>query len=110
MARPDSTSTPTASPEVNAALTAWGDWGSEFFRNMRSWNEEVTHFVGRRLEHDGRTLERLAHCADAGEMARLQQQWMSEAADQYLQEGRRLTEIAMNGAGATIGRAGPDDR
>jgi hypothetical protein len=87
---------------MNAALNAWGDWGSVYARNIRAWNEEMTQFVGRRLEHDGRTLTRLSRCADVAEAARVQQQWFSELADQYMEEGRRLAEIAMaNGAGRT---------
>jgi hypothetical protein len=106
MAQPGETPTSsrTASrPDLDAAFDvneAWGDLGATVFRNMRTWNAEVTRFVGRRLEHDGRTLERLSRCTDVGELARVQQDWISEAADHYLRESRKLAEIAMaNGAG-----------
>jgi hypothetical protein len=103
MARPDQTIS-QAVPEMNAAVAAWGDWGSTFARNMRAWNEEVAQFMGKRLEHDGRTLTRLANCGDLGEMARVQQEWFSETTEQYMRESRRLSEIAMaNGAGKPAG-------
>jgi hypothetical protein len=100
MARPDEGR--TSGPERDAALTAtqaWGDWGSAVFSNLRSWNTEMLHFVGHRMECDGRALEQLSRCAEPGEMARVQQAWISEAADDYVREGRRLAEIASAGIG-----------
>jgi hypothetical protein len=110
---PQPSETPISSkarPDLDAAFDgneAWGDWGALFVRNVRTWNAEMTRFVGRRLEHDGRTLERLSRCADVGELAKVQQEWISEAADHYLREGRRLAEIAMtNGAAREPPRGG----
>jgi hypothetical protein len=69
-------------------------WVTLTTANARAWQAEWTNFVTRRMEHDRLTMQRFATCRDLMEAAKVQQDWMAEAATAYLEEGRRMAAIA----------------
>jgi hypothetical protein len=94
-----------ALPDMPDMMTGWMSMTSS---NMQAWQNELTNFWARRLEHDRLTMQRMAGCRDVMQAARLQQDWFADALASYLEEGRRLTAIAIEpaAAAATTARRG----
>ena len=71
----------------------------------RAWHEEASRFAARRLERDAELARRLLSCRDWSEALMLQQEWVATAAQDYVDQTRRLTEIAGRLASAKEARA-----
>jgi hypothetical protein len=74
------------------------DWSAAWFEGVNRWYGDTARFVSDRLEHDRKTLERLAGCKTFAEIAEVQQAWAGKCAEAYAQEGRRMLERTLTGA------------
>lgn len=62
-------------------------------RMFASWNKELSEFARRRFEHNTQTLQNLTECKSWTDVLRVQQNWLSEAAQSYLDESSRISEL-----------------
>ena len=76
-------------PLVEATSQAFG----RYVEGMAELNQEMTRFVAARLRHDAEFGHALAACQSVGEAAKMQQDWVKKAADDYVAEAKRLGEI-----------------
>ena len=62
--------------------------------NCAAWSGEVVRFVSERLRRDAELGLELMTCHNWTEAAKLQQDWLATATQDYLEEGSRLLGIA----------------
>jgi len=67
--------------------------GQTVTQTMSEWNNEMSHFLSRRVARNGETIGRMAKCQSLPEVFGLQAQWVQEAADDYLKEMSNLMEV-----------------
>jgi hypothetical protein len=82
-------------PDVTEAVT---DLVAKASQNAQAWQTEMTGFMTRRFERDRLTWARLGECRTPMDLARVQQDWFSEAMEAYLDESRRLAALIMDAA------------
>ncbi len=63
---------------------------------------EICSFVTRRLTSDLEHGRQLAACRDWGQAAQMQQQWLSQAVEDYVSEGQKLMQLTTKAATAGI--------
>jgi hypothetical protein len=76
-----------------------GRAGEVCLKACQTWHEETTRFLTRRFERDAELATRLLGCRDLSDAMRLQQEWASAAVQDYLDQTRRVAEIAGSFAG-----------
>jgi len=62
---------------------------------LQRWQEEISGFMTRRLETDQSTFQEMCECRDAQTLLTLQQKWLTQAGEAYLEESRRLAALAL---------------
>lgn len=77
-------------PDMPDVVSGWMQLATA---NLQTWQDEMTRFMGRRLERDRLTLQKFASCSNVLDAAKVQQDWFAEALADYLDEGRRLTVL-----------------
>ena len=69
------------------------DQGQSFAKTISEWNMEASQFVSHRLARNSETLGRMAKCPSLPEILAIQNQWVREAADDYMKQTSRLMEV-----------------
>lgn len=82
-----------------------GRAGEACLNTWQAWHEEASRFAARRLERDAELARRLLSCRDWSEVLMLQQEWVATATQDYIDQTRRLTEIAGRFASSKEARA-----
>lgn len=78
----------TAAPAIGAAGEALGHFGEE-------WQREWVEFASERLRADMDLPAALATCRSPFGVAEVQGRWLAEAAEAWIDESARLTELAI---------------
>jgi hypothetical protein len=95
----------------NPMMAAWGEAGVSYLKTCAAWQQEMSRFLGARVEADVTVQKSLASCRSLADAAKLQQEWAATTVNDYFNEIGRLVEIASNcvpgGQAATPGREGP---
>lgn len=64
------------------------------FAACQTWQEETARFLTKRFERDAELWHQLVGCGDWTEAVRLQQQWAAATAQDYIDQARRMTDLA----------------
>jgi hypothetical protein len=59
-----------------------------------AWQQELVRFTGARLTKDSQLGQSMTECQNLTDLAKAQQDWAAAAAQDYLNEATRLTELA----------------
>jgi hypothetical protein len=65
----------------------------------QAWQQEVARFVAARLESDGELGRKLMTCGSWSEALRLQQDWAGTMAQDYLNQTKRMIQLASSMGG-----------
>jgi hypothetical protein len=84
---------PGAAAWTNPMMGAWGDAGGTCLRACVAWQQEVSRFFGARIEADIAAQKSLVECRNLADAAKLQQDWLATAVNDYVNEAGRLVEI-----------------
>ena len=79
------------------------DQGQSFAKTISEWNMEVSQFVSHRLARNGETLGRMAKCPSLPEIFAIQNQWVRDAADDYIKQTSKLMEVNSRMMGGLLG-------
>jgi hypothetical protein len=95
-------------PEWSAALPEFGaslaqmtsDMTGRFYEQSQAlastiaeWNGEICQFVSHRLERNGTAMGSMTKCQSLPEVFAIQGRWCQDAAEDYLREASKLTEV-----------------
>ncbi len=58
------------------------------------WNAEVARFMTTRMTRDAETVQAAVGCGNGLKLAEIQQAWMSQTVEDYLQETQRLMQMS----------------
>ncbi len=78
----------------NPVLAAWGEAGNSYLKACAAWQQEMSRFIGARVEADVSAQKSLAACRNLADAAKLQQEWAAATVNDYFNEVGRLVEIA----------------
>lgn len=78
----------------NPMLAAWSEAGSSYLKVCAAWQQEMSRFIGARVEADVSAQKSLAACRNLADAAKLQQDWAATTVNDYFNEVGRLVEIA----------------
>jgi hypothetical protein len=78
----------------NPVLAAWGEAGTSYLKACAAWQQEMSRFLGARVEADVAAQKSLASCRSLADAAKLQQEWAAATVNDYFNEVGRLVEIA----------------
>jgi hypothetical protein len=78
----------------NPVVAAWGEAGASYLKACAAWQQEMSRFIGARVEADVTAQKSLASCRNLGDAAKLQQEWAAATVNDYFNEIGRLVEIA----------------
>jgi len=90
-----------ALPDLSASFSQAGsvatrrlcEQGQAAVKTMSEWNGEIFRFFNGRLAHNGELIGRMTNCQSPQEIFAIQAQWAQDAADDYLKEISKLTEL-----------------
>jgi hypothetical protein len=77
----------------NPVLAAWGEAGTSYLKACAAWQQEMSRFIGARVEADVTAQKSLASCRSLADAAKLQQEWAAATVNDYFNEIGRLVEI-----------------
>ena len=77
----------------NPVLSAWGEAGTSYLKACAAWQQEMSRFLGTRVEADVTAQKSLASCRSLADAAKLQQEWAATTVNDYFNEIGRLVEI-----------------
>jgi len=63
-------------------------------RRFLDWNAEVARFLNTRMTRDAETVQAAVGCGNGLKLAEIQQAWMSQTVEDYLQETQRLMQMS----------------
>jgi hypothetical protein len=78
----------------NPMFAAWNEAGSAYLKACAAWQQEMSRFIGARVEADVTAQKSLAGCRNLADAAKLQQEWAASTVNDYFNEMGRLAEIA----------------
>jgi len=70
------------------------------------WNAEVARFMTTRMTRDAETVQAAMGCGDGLKLAEIQQAWMSQTVEDYLQETQRLMQMSSDVVASLFAGAG----
>ncbi len=84
------------------AFEALGEINKMIFENTVSFNEEMTHFVNKRLKEDIDTTNKFANCKTAHEAYEVYSKFLKTAFRQYMKEAEKLSKIGNHMVGQSL--------
>lgn len=81
---------------------------SAFAKGLESVQGELAQFTAKRLRHDAETFYRTSRCENYEQFSKIQQEWLSGTAEDYMEEAGRVMGLGqtmldrMNAAGNTL--------
>ncbi len=68
--------------------------GTTMLENMSAMGSEVTQFIADRIKEDVKAQHQIIHCKDAGELRKIQSDFVQNAIEQYTTETGKLVEMS----------------
>lgn len=99
--------TPWSNGPTLDALTRAGEACSQA---CQAWQQEVARFTAARLQSDSELGRKLVGCGDWAEAAKLQQEWALAMAQDYMNEGNRMFQLAWKFGGEMMPSRAPVPR
>jgi hypothetical protein len=78
----------------NAFMEATSEAFQSYMKAMMSISEALLSFATSRIQCNLRTSEELMRCRALPDAMRVQQEWLREASDQYINEATKIVDIA----------------
>ncbi|MXN66671.1 hypothetical protein GR183_17275 [Stappia sp. GBMRC 2046] len=89
-------------PMSSGAAETLAESGRAYFNACLEWQKELADFTNERLHKDLDLQRSAAQCKNAGELAKLHQEWVETTLKDYVRETEKLTTLfrdaAFNGA------------
>lgn len=97
------TGMPNGATEWNTQLTAnWSDMlertGQAYAKILTAWRDEMVGFTEKRLQADLDLMRDVSGCRSWAEMVELQQNWLKQTVDHYVDENSRVMDICREAA------------
>lgn len=92
-------------PDEISALP-FGAYLQSYTRRMQDLNDELSRFVGERIDHNGAICQAFAHCDSLPKALEIEGDWLRVTVEDYFNESRRLIEINGELFGGVFGPAG----
>lgn len=67
-----------------------------FAKGMQSLQDELADFTAKRLRHDAETFYESTHCENIEEFTKIQQNWLSKTAEDYMEEAGRVMGLSQS--------------
>src|SRR5262245_5827588 len=88
---------------TNTALVdAFTQASQSYMSRFSEFNEEILGFAAGRLQRASEVGESLMKCKDLTDAIRIQQDWLRQTSEQYIQEAGKLFEMATKAAMASV--------
>lgn len=75
-------------------LKALTGMNTAWFEAVSDMGSEVMSFLAERIQEDVKTQHQMLHCKDAGELQKIQAEFIQKAIDQYTLETGKLVEMS----------------
>jgi len=85
---------PAVSPFRNPLLDIFAAAGESYARACQAWQQEIVRFTVNRFQSDSVFGQKLATCQNWTDAAQIQQEWAAAMAQDFMEEGNRLAQLA----------------
>ena len=85
---------PAVSPFRNPLFDIFAAAGENYAKACQAWQQEIVRFTVARFQNDSKFTQRLSACQNWADAAQVQQEWAATMAQDFMEEGNRLTQLA----------------
>jgi len=85
---------PAVSPFSNPLFDIFTAASENYARACQAWQQEIVRFTVNRFQNDSVYGQKLATCQNWTDAAQIQQEWAASMAQDFMDEGNRLAQLA----------------
>ncbi len=85
---------PAVSPFRNPMFDIFTAASESYARACQAWQQEIVRFTVNRFQNDSVFGQKLATCQNWADAAQVQQDWAASMAQDFMDEGTRLAQLA----------------